>query len=97
MSQPVPPRQLDASRDPLTGDVFVPPRHFSVDGALRVLEPATVLAVGVLAEVVQMGERYYAHLDLLAGPRLMVELGPGPHQPGAEYRLSEDGERYERA
>lgn len=90
-------RELDGSRDPQTGDVFVPPRALSVDGALRRLEDIRVPAVGVLVDVVDMGGRCFAHLDLDAGPRLMVELGPGPHETGATYQLTLGAERFARA
>lgn len=92
-----PTQQLDATRDRRTGDVFCPPRGFSVDGAMRPLESVQIPAEGVVEQVVQMGDRFYAHLDLHAGPRLMVELGPGPHEVGASYRLAAGEERYERA
>ncbi len=87
-------QQLDGSRDPVTGDVFIPPRGLSVDGALRPLEAVRVPAVGVLVDVVQMAERSFGHLDLDAGPRLMIELGPGPHEAGARYRLVVGEERF---
>jgi hypothetical protein len=89
---------LAGTRDPLTGDTFYPARHFSVDGRLRHLEPVDIPAVGVLAEVIAMGERWFGYIDLDAGPRLLTRLGPGPHAVGARYQrpLGGDGS-FERA
>ena len=90
--------RLAGTRDPLTGDTFYPARHLSVDGRLRHLEPVDIPAVGVLAEVIAMGDGWFGYIDLDAGPRLLTRLGPGPHEVGARYQrpLSGDGS-FERA
>jgi hypothetical protein len=85
--------RLAGTRDPLTGDTFYPARQLSVDGRMRHLEPVEFPAVGVLAEVIAMGEQWFGYIDLDAGPRLLTRLGPGPHECGARYQrpLSGDG------
>lgn len=94
---PPPITTLAGTRDPLTGDTFHPARRLSVDGSLRHLDPIDIPAVGVLAEAIAMGQRWFGYIDLDAGPRLLTELGPGPHGIGARYRrpLGGDGS-YER-
>lgn len=93
------PGHIAASRDPRTGEHYYPVRALSVDGELRALEEVSLPGIGVLAEYVAMGERHYGYVDLPSGVRLIVELGAGPHQVGAEYRW--DGaagpRRFERA
>lgn len=88
---------LDGTCDPVTGDMFHPPRGFSTDGALRALEDVRIDAVGVLVEAVPMGERWFGYVDLDAGPRLLTALGDGPHAPGARYSLFAWARGFERA
>ncbi|WPB89293.1 hypothetical protein [Streptomyces malaysiensis] len=84
---------LAGSRDPVTGDVFVPARKLSVDGALRDLQPVDLAAVGTLAEVIAMGAEWFGYVDLVGGARVLTRLGEGPHQVGERYRRSSTEER----
>ena len=85
---------LSASRDPLTGQLYVPPRRFAADGSLRECEAVQVAAQGVLLAHTSYGGTAYGLLDLDSGTRIQVRLlGDGPHTCGARYHgvRNEDG------
>jgi hypothetical protein len=82
---------LPASRDPLTGDVYVPPRKLAADGSLRPCQPTTVPALGTLASWTEYGGEFYGLVDLADSVRIQTLLGSDPHQIGARYRGERDG------
>lgn len=79
------PERLDASRDPVTGDIFVPARWLAADGSLRRCQPHTLAAVGRLHSWTRMGRRYFGQIDLAQGPRIQVTLLGEAHDVGADY------------
>ena len=81
---------LPASEDPLTGDVYVPPRRFAADGSLRQCRPTTVPAQGTLASWTEYGGEFYGLVDLAHSARVQALLGPDPHQIGAQYHGERD-------
>lgn len=92
---PSPDATLEASRDPLTGEVFVPARTYAADGSLRRCEPHALAAVGRLYSWTRMGRRHFGQVDLTGGPRIQVTLLGEAHEIGADYTLTtlqaEDG------
>lgn len=90
---------LTGSRDKLTGEVFFPPRAFSVDGALRTLDEVQLSPTGVLYSFAVVGDTTYGLIDLPDGVRLQAELAPGDPVIGNAYRLigDENGWSFERA
>lgn len=85
---------LPASRDELTGEIYVPPRRFAADGSLRETTPVEVPAKGTLASWTNYHGEFYGLIDLDHDARVQVVLGPGPHEIGAGYHGIEqsDGE-----
>lgn len=80
--------RIEASRDPLTGDVFCPARRFAADGSLRRCEPVTIRAAGILYSWTRMGRRAFGQIDLDDGPRIQAELLGESHEIGARYVLT---------
>jgi len=89
------PGRLEASRDPVTGDIFFPARWLAADGSLRRCEPHPLQAAGRLYSWTRMGRRCFGQIDLTHGPRIQVTLLGEVHEIGALYVLStqvaEDG------
>ncbi len=77
------PIQLDAARDPVTGQVYVPPRTFVADGSLREPEALTVPARGVLHSATVFAGQAYGIVDLDCGARIQALLEPGTDGIGA--------------
>lgn len=76
---------LHASRDTVTGQVYVPARRYAADGSLRECEPIEIAAEGILASWTCFLGEFYGLLDLDGDIRVQVPLGPGPHQVGLHY------------
>jgi uncharacterized OB-fold protein len=77
--------ELPASRDGVTGELYVPPRRFAADGSLRECVVTTVPARGRLVSWTEFRSEFYGLIDLSAGARIQALLGAGPHALGAEY------------
>lgn len=77
------PLQLDASRDPATGQVYVPPRTLVADGSLREPEALAVPARGVLHSATRFDGQAYGIVDLDCGARIQALLEPGTERLGA--------------
>jgi uncharacterized OB-fold protein len=92
--------RLKASRDEVSGEVYVPPRRFASDGSLRECVPCEVPAEGVLVSWTTFQGESYGLIDLADGVRIQTLLGPGPHEPGRAYvgTMDRDAEpRFHRA
>ena len=77
--------QLPASRDNVTGQIYVPPRRFAADGSLRECERIEVPAVGTLASWTCHKDVFYGLLDLPSDVRIQALLADGPHEVGRRY------------
>ena len=75
-----------ASIDPLTKELYVPPRRFAADGSLRLCEPTQISPAGVLRAFTSSGSTFYGLVDLDSEVRVQVRLDEGPHEVGATYR-----------
>ena len=75
--------QLHASRDPLSGQIYIPPRTFVADGSLREPELLTVPAEGVLFSATTFSGQAYGIVDLDCGARIQTLLAPGTDRIGA--------------
>lgn len=85
--------RLDAARDPVTGQVYVPPRTFVADGSLREPEALTVPARGVLHSATVFAGQAYGIVDLDCGARIQALLEPGTDRIGERVGAhAEDGE-----
>lgn len=69
--------QLKASRDPVTKQIYVPPRDLVADGSLREPEHIEVPAQGVLFSATSYQNEHYGIVDLDCGSRLQTLLAPG--------------------
>jgi uncharacterized OB-fold protein len=76
---------MHASRDSVTGEVYVPARKYAADGSLRECEPIEIAAEGVLASWTCFRDEFYGLVDLAGDIRIQVLLGPGPHRIGQRY------------
>ena len=74
--------QLDAARDPGTGQVYVPFRSLVADGSLREPEPIQVPAQGVLYSATTFSGQTYGIVDLDCGSRIQALLEPGTDRIG---------------
>lgn len=74
--------QLEASRDPRTGQTYVPPRRLVADGSLRQAEPVEVPAQGVLYSFTTFNQEWYGIVDLDCGSRIQTLLEPGTDRIG---------------
>lgn len=79
---------LRGSRDPLTGQVYYPARALSADGELRECEDVALSREGELYSYTSMGPTSYGQIDLPERVRIQCEIGPGPREIGARYRLA---------
>ena len=79
---PPAPLTIQASRDPHTGQVYVPPRAFAADGSLRPTQPIDVLGTGVLYSVTTFNGQLYGVVDLDAGARVQALLDAGHYAIG---------------
>jgi uncharacterized OB-fold protein len=77
--------RLKASRDEMSGEVYVPPRRFASDGSLRECVPCEVPAQGTLVSWTAFQGEWYGLIDLAHGIRIQTLLGPGPHEAGQPY------------
>jgi uncharacterized OB-fold protein len=84
--------RLKASRDEVTGELYVPPRRFAADGSLRECVPCEVPAEGVLASWTTFRGESYGLVDLAGGVRIQTLLGPEPHESGRAYVGATDGD-----
>lgn len=75
--------QLKASRDPQTGQTYVPPRRLVADGSLRQAQAVEVPAQGVLYSVTTFNQEWYGIVDLDCGSRIQTLLEPGTQTIGA--------------
>lgn len=84
---------LRGSRDPGTGQIYFPARALSADGSLRECDEVELSREGTLYSYTSMGPIWYGQVDLPERVRIQCELGPGPREIGAPYRLAarEDG------
>lgn len=73
---------LKASRDPVTGQTYIPPRDLAADGSLRVCEPVEVPAEGVLHSWTVFNAEAYGIVDLDCGARIQSYLSPGTERIG---------------
>ncbi|MDR5653181.1 hypothetical protein [Ruixingdingia sedimenti] len=79
--------RLRGARDPASGACHFPFRPLSTDGSLR---PCTEIALsdrGILYTWTRFAGRFYGQVDLPEAVRIQTELGEGPHDIGAPYRL----------
>lgn len=74
---------LKASRDPATGQTYVPARALAADGSLRQAEPLEVPARGILYSATRFAGECYGIVDLDCGARIMALLEPGTERIGA--------------
>lgn len=74
--------QLKASRDPHTGQTYVPPRRLVADGSLRLAELVEVPAQGVLYSATTFNQEWYGIVDLDCGARIQTLLAPGTEKIG---------------
>lgn len=79
---------LQGSRDPSSGECYFPSRPLVADGTLRRCEPVTLSREGVLHTWTTFAGADYGQVDLPEGVRIQCELGDGPHEIGARYRLA---------
>ncbi|MFF0816204.1 MaoC family dehydratase N-terminal domain-containing protein [Rhodococcus sp. NPDC003318] len=87
--------RLQGSRDPQTGEVFHPPRTYSVDGRFRECEDVDLPAEGELYAFTSFAGQDYGQIDLAGGVRIQAALAAGEHRIGGKYRLdSEDGGKW---
>lgn len=84
----MPTAQLSASRDPVTGQVYVPPRQLVADGSLRPTESVQVPAQGVLYSATRFNEESYGIVDLDCGARIQTRLEPGTDRIGERVRAA---------
>lgn len=84
-SAQVDPPRLLGTRDPDNGEVYFPPRRYSVDGRLRECEPVELSPTGSLASHTALGPKHYGEVDLADGPRIITELEGDDHRVGATY------------
>ncbi|MFF1819778.1 hypothetical protein ACFVWG_20930 [Kribbella sp. NPDC058245] len=80
-----------ASIDPLTKELYVPPRRLAADGSLRRCEPTEILSAGVLRAFTSSGSTFYGLVDLDCEVRVQVRLDEGPHEVGATYQAVDPG------
>lgn len=78
----MPVAQLPASRDPVSGQIYVPPRSFVADGSLREAERFAVPAAGVLFSATTFDGQAYGIVDLDCGARIQSYLSPGTERIG---------------
>lgn len=86
--------QLKASRDPLTGQSYVPPRALAADGSLRPAALVEVPARGVLYAATSFHGEHYGIVDLDCGSRVQVHLEAGTDRIGervAAYAVTDKG------
>ena len=76
---------LPGSKDPVSGEVYVPPRRLAADGSLRECQPVDVPAKGVLASWTSYNGEFYGLVDLSHAVRIQTRLGDGPHEVGSDY------------
>ncbi len=81
--------QLKASRDPVTGQTYVPPRALVADGSLRPATPVEVPAQGVLNSATTFNNEHYGIVDLDCGARVQTLLAPGTERIGARVSATE--------
>lgn len=84
------PHRLLGSRDPMTGDIYFPPRSLAVDGSMRCCEPVELSPEGTLYAWTVFNKVAYGQVDLPEGPRILSRLAPGEHEIGAKYILEAD-------
>lgn len=78
----MPVAQLNASRDPESGQIYVPPRSFVADGSLRKPDLVTVPAQGILYSATTFNGQAYGIVDLDCGARIQTLLTPGTDRIG---------------
>jgi uncharacterized OB-fold protein len=76
---------LPGSKDPVSGEVYVPPRRLAADGSLRECQLVEVQAKGVLASWTSYNGEFYGLVDLANAVRIQARLGDGPHEMGSDY------------
>jgi uncharacterized OB-fold protein len=76
---------LPGSKDPVSGEVYVPPRRHAADGSLRECQPVEVPAKGVLASWTSYNGEFFGLVDLAHAVRIQARLGEGPHEVGSVY------------
>jgi len=79
----LPVAQLPASRDPVSGQIYVPPRRFVADGSLREAEALAVPAAGVLFSATTFNGQACGIVDLDCGARIQTLLEAGTDRIGA--------------
>lgn len=79
--------QLQASRDPLSGQIYVPPRTLVADGSLREPQRLAVPAAGVLFSATTFNGQVYGIVDLDCGARIQTLLAPGTDRIGARVAM----------
>jgi uncharacterized OB-fold protein len=77
--------KLKGSCDPVTGEIYVPPRTYAADGSLRRCEPLAVDGSGTLYSWTTFRNDAYGIIDLACGGRVQAYLGEGPHEIGTRY------------
>ncbi len=73
---------IEASRDPDTGQTYVPPRRLVADGSLRAACPVEVAAAGVLYSATTFGGECHGIVDLDCGARILALLESGTDRIG---------------
>ena len=85
--------QLQASRDPVTQQTYIPPRPLVGDGSLREAERVTVPAQGVLFAYTSFQNELYGIVDLDCGSRIQTLLAPGTERIGERVFASSVDEK----
>lgn len=81
--------QLQASRDPVTGQTYVPPRTLAADGSLRRAAPVEIPTEGILYSATTFNNEHYGIVDLDCGARVQTLLTPGTERIGERVRATE--------
>ncbi|MFA5582274.1 MAG: hypothetical protein WDA25_10030 [Paracoccaceae bacterium] len=81
---------LRGARDPQSGEYYFPFRPLTADGTLRACEETLLSTEGILYTWTRFAGRFYGQIDLPEAVRIQTELGDGPHDIGATYRLTAD-------
>lgn len=87
--------ELAASRDPVTGQTYVPPRALAADGSLRPTEAIQVPASGTLHAATTFNGECYGIVDLDCGSRIQTLLNAGTDRIGERVvacELTEKGQ-----
>lgn len=80
-------KSLVASKDTKTGQVFFPPRKYSVDGKLRELTEFALGQQGILYSWTQFAGIYFGQIDMPEGVRIQTQLDQTQPVIGTSYEI----------